>query len=140
MDRQGRRRDVIAGFDRFVSPRVVRLIEDDKGGTFALEAAARPDNVPARIASPTARSPRPTSRRVLKGSRVEIVLQPSRFLVRPLELPARAAEFLEGIVRVQIDRLTPWNASEAVFGCSTPAESGSDKITTVIAATTRKSR
>ena len=40
---------IIAGFDRLVSPRVVRLIEDDKGG-FTVEAAAKPDNVPARIA------------------------------------------------------------------------------------------
>jgi general secretion pathway protein L len=41
-------------------------------------------------------------------------------------------------VRAQIDRLTPWSASEAVFGCSAPAGSGLDSITTVIAATTRK--
>ena len=38
-----------AGFDRMVSPRVVRLIEDDLGG-FAVEAAVKPDNLPARIA------------------------------------------------------------------------------------------
>jgi hypothetical protein len=40
---------IIAGFDRVVSPRVVRLIEDDKGG-FAIEAAAKLENVPAHIA------------------------------------------------------------------------------------------
>ena len=40
---------IIAGFDRMVSPRVVRLIEDDTGG-FAVETAGRPENVPARIA------------------------------------------------------------------------------------------
>jgi general secretion pathway protein L len=45
---------------------------------------------------------------------------------------------LDGIVRAQIDRLTPWSASEAVFGCSAPAESGTESITTVVAATTRK--
>ena len=65
-------------------------------------------------------------------------LQPKRFLLRPLELPARAADFVEGIVRAQIDRLTPWSASEAVFGCSAPTASGAESVTTMIAATTRK--
>jgi general secretion pathway protein L len=128
---------IVAGFDRVVSPRVVRLIEDDKGG-FAIETAGRPDNVPARIAFADGALSTPNLAPVFKGSRVEIVLQPTRFLFRPLELPARAADFLEGIVRAQIDRLTPWSASEAVFGCSAPTRSGTDHITTVIAATTRK--
>ena len=128
---------IIAGFDRLVSPRVVRLIEDDKGG-FAIETAARPENVPPRVAFADGALSAPNLAPMFRGSRVEIVLQPNRFLFRPLELPARAADFLEGIVRAQIDRLTPWSASEAVFGCSAPAESGTDSITTVIAATTRK--
>ncbi len=128
---------IIAGFDRAVSPRVVRLIEDDKGG-FAIEAAVKPENVPARIAFADGAFAAPNLASVFRGSRVEIVLQPTRFLFRPLELPARAAGFLDGIVRAQIDRLTPWSASEALFGCSPPAESGTESITTVVAATTRK--
>jgi general secretion pathway protein L len=128
---------IVAGFDRIVSPRVVRLIEDDSGG-FAIETEARTENLPARIAFADGALTAPNLAPIFKGSRVEIVLQPHRFLFRPLELPARAADFLDGIVRAQIDRLTPWSASEAVFGCSTPAESSAESITTVIAATTRK--
>jgi general secretion pathway protein L len=128
---------IIAGFDRMVSPRVVRLIEDDSGG-FAVETQAKPEDVPPRIVFVDGVLSAPNLAPVLRGSRVEIVLQPARFLFRPLELPARAVDFLEGIVRAQIDRLTPWSASEAVFGCSAPAESGADSITTMIAATTRK--
>ena len=128
---------IVGGFDRLVSPRVVRLIEDDKGG-FAVETPARSENVPARVAFVDGVLSASDLAPVLRGSRVEIVLQPARFLFRPLELPARAADFLEGIVRAQIDRLTPWSADEAVFGCSAPVESGADTITTVIAATTRK--
>src|ERR1700680_4598686 len=100
--------------------------------------AARPENVPAHVAFADGAFSAPNLAPVLKGSRVEIVLKPRRFLFRPLELPARAADFLDGIVRAQIDRLTPWSASEAVFGCSAAVESGTDSITTMIAATTRK--
>ncbi len=128
---------IIAGFDRVISPRVVRLIEDASGG-FAIEAAAKPENVPAHIAMTDGAFSAPNLAPMVRGSRVEIVLQPKRFLFRQLELPLRAADFLDGIVRAQIDRLTPWSASDAVFGCSIPAASDTESITTVIAATTRK--
>jgi general secretion pathway protein L len=127
---------VIAGVDRMVSPRVVRLVEDDAGG-FSLEGA-RSESAPSRVTLTDGALSGNNLAQVFRGSRVEIVLQPKRFLFRPLELPARAADFLEGIVRAQIDRLTPWSASEAVFGCSAPVASGADSITTTIAATTRK--
>src|SRR5258708_29900798 len=128
---------LIAGLDRIVSPRLVRLIEGDDGG-FAVEAAGKAENIPSRIAFSDGTLSAPNLASLFRGSPVEIVLQPRRFLLRPLELPARAADFLEGIVRAQIDRLTPWSASEAVFGCSAANPSGAESITTMIAATTRK--
>jgi general secretion pathway protein L len=128
---------LVAGLERVVSPRVVRLLEGDDG-SFAVEATAKTDAVPPRIAFSEGTLSAPNLAALFRGSRVEIVLQPKRFLLRPLELPARAADFLEGIVRAQIDRLTPWSASEAVFGCSAPVTSGKESITTMIAATTRK--
>jgi general secretion pathway protein L len=128
---------LVAGLERVVSPRIVRLLEGDDG-SFAVEATAKTDAVPPRIAFSEGTLSAPNLAALFRGSRVEIVLQPKRFLLRPLELPARAADFLEGIVRAQIDRLTPWSASEAVFGCSAPVKSGTESITTMIAATTRK--
>jgi general secretion pathway protein L len=128
---------IISGFDRVVSPRVVRLIEDDKG-EFAVETAAKFDPPPARVAISEGTLNAPQLVPILKGSRIEIVLRPDRFLCRPFDLPARATDFLDGIVRAQIDRLTPWSSSEAVFGCSAPSQSGPESITTMIAATTRK--
>jgi general secretion pathway protein L len=128
---------LIALMERVVSPRVVRLVEGEDGG-FAVEATGKAESMPSRIAFADGALSGPNLAPLFRGSRVEIVLRPKRFLFRPLELPSRAADFLEGIVRAQIDRLTPWSASEAVFGCSRPAASGPEKITTMIAATTRK--
>jgi general secretion pathway protein L len=127
---------VIALAGRFVSPRVVRLVEDAPDH-FAIEGAGKAEV--QQISFANGRFNGGELAGAVQGSRLELVLRPSRFLVRPLELPARATEFIEGIVRVQIDRLTPWSAADAVFGCGTPVTAGPGKIVTTIAATSRAS-
>ena len=129
-------------FDRVGSQRRVQLIEE-QDGTFTVrvlgEAApsGRPEHR-VRIANDAIEGTLPRKvAKMLKGSRTELVLLPSHFLFRPLELPKRAAEYLEGIVRSQIDRLTPWSANEAAYSWTPPIDGTNDRIHLTIAATPR---
>lgn len=128
---------VVALVERVVAPRVVRLVEgDDPAGGFRLQSATGATSSAGRLSFADGRFSG-DSVSTIDGSRVELVLATGRFLLRPLELPARATEFIDGIVRAQIDRLTPWSAGEAVFGCTPPVGAGNGKITTIIAAAPR---
>jgi general secretion pathway protein L len=128
---------VVALRDRVIAPRLIRLVEtDDPTGVFKLQNTRTPASAPERLSFANGRFSGDAASSI-DGSRVELVLRSEKFLLRPLELPARATEFIDGIVRAQIDRLTPWSAAEAVFGCTPPAGAGNGKVTTTIAAAPR---
>jgi general secretion pathway protein L len=120
----------------------VRLVEDEHDTfTFHLldnvEGSNLPDHRVHILDGSIVGTVSPRWMSILRGSRIELVLRPSRFLFRPLELPKRASEYLEGIVRSQIDRLTPWTASEAVYSWTPPIDAPNDRIRLTIAATAR---
>jgi general secretion pathway protein L len=73
-----------------------------------------------------------------RGSRVETDLASAQVLFRPLDFPKQAADFLDGMIRTQIDRLTPWPAEDAVFGWSSPSLSGPERIELTLAATSKQ--
>jgi len=133
---------LVAGIARVAAPRTVRLVEAGDG-----EFAAQSSDVdmPASASGGQLRLDDGKIVAVgakgletaLRGSHVELLLQPERFLFKPLELPSRAGEFLDGIVRAQIDRLTPWSAEQAAFGCSKPADAGTGRILVTVAATAK---
>src|SRR5262245_30047356 len=127
--------------DRFQPNRNVRIVEQDEGVLLIAIAdgeAAVPAPPSCRFAAGSRECELPHEwLEQLRGSRVEIVLQPSRFLFRPLDLPKRATEFLDGIVRSQIDRLTPWTAGEALYKWTAPTAIAGDRITMTVAATAR---
>jgi general secretion pathway protein L len=129
-------------FDRLRSRRQVQLIEEEQD-TFTLHElgnvknSSLPDHRIRIVGGSIVETLPQNWTAVLRGSRIELILRPSRFLFRPLELPKRAAEYLEGIVRSQIDRLTPWNANEAVYSWTPPVDAPNDRIQLMIAATAR---
>jgi general secretion pathway protein L len=131
---------IIAALGRLVSPRVVRIVEEADGSSFTLRGADNASGSRDRLTlsdSGSFGALPPDALKAIKGNRVEIVLRPSRFVFRQLELPRRAVEFLDGVIRAQIDRLTPWSAADAVFGWGRPADVATDRISVLIAATAR---
>ena len=129
-------------FERTRSHRRVRIVENEHDiFTFHLVDGGKKMNLPdqrVEITNGSIVEPLPPKwLSILRGSRIELVLQSSRFLFRPLELPKRAAEYLEGIVRSQIDRLTPWTANEALYSWTQPTDAPNDRINLTIAATAR---
>ncbi len=131
---------IVAGINRVSVQQDVRLIETGQN-TFTMKMKSKPkQSAPSDYQfvlvddEPSLALPADWAA-VLPGSRFEVVLRPSRFLFRPLDLPKRAADFLDGMIRSQIDRLTPWTANEAFFSWSAPVETSADRINvTVVAA------
>ena len=77
-------------------------------------------------------------RAAFRGSRVDILMRPDQVLFRAVDFPKQAADFLGGMIRAQIDRLTPWTANDAVFGMTAPAPVAGDRIALTLAATSKQ--
>jgi general secretion pathway protein L len=121
---------------RLAAPRMVRLSEQ-ANGSFTLQASDGESSVaPIKISNGVATCSGEAAA-ALKGSQVELAMRPEQFFFRALELPRRASDFLDGVVRAQIDRITPWTSGEAVVGWSQPANVANDKISVTIAAAPR---
>jgi general secretion pathway protein L len=71
----------------------------------------------------------------LRGSRIDVLMRPDQVLFRAVDFPRQATDFLDGMIRAQIDRLTPWTAGEAVFGITPPAAIANERIALTLAAT-----
>jgi general secretion pathway protein L len=130
---------IVATYAKLVAAPGVRLVED-KDGTFTIEATGKAAPAPEHIRiinGEIVAAGSGNAAAMLKASRAELILQPESFVFRPLELPRRATEFLDGIVRAQIDRLTPWSAENAAFGWSPPAEIANERVLVTVAATAR---
>lgn len=71
-----------------------------------------------------------------RGSRVEAQLPSDQLMACRLDFPGQAGDFLDGMIRAQVDRLTPWTVNDAVFGWSPPVVAN-ERIELIFAATSR---
>src|SRR5437588_596526 len=132
---------IVSLVSSFGTRKTVQVIEEDAGSFVIQSDRDTPSGLPferVQIIDGKLAGAHPESIvAMLNGSRAELNLRPARVLFRPLELPQRATEFLAGVVRAQIDRLTPWTANDAAFGWSEPTAAGTDRMTVMVAATAR---
>jgi general secretion pathway protein L len=126
--------------DRFARSRRIRLTELDDGRfTASAIASAGSAALPDVAFRPgVGKPPLPAEwTAAFAGSRVEIELQPAQIMTDRLDFPNQASDFLDGMIRAQIDRLTPWSVNDALFGWSPPAPAGNDRIEVTLAATSK---
>jgi general secretion pathway protein L len=92
-----------------------RLVLSQEDGRFVLRPASAPDG-PALAEVPIdSASPR-TLRPGLARASAVLVLDPDETVVRRIGVPAQGRAFLDGIVRNQLDRLSPWPPETAAHG------------------------
>ena len=121
-----------------VSTRRHLIAVDGSDGELVLYAADKVGGpVLGRLPPAGAAASRPVSR-LLRRSHVTLDLDPERFVFRTLDLPGRATDFIEPIVRTQIDRLTPWPSDQVVFGWTPPVAAGPDGAISLTIAGTDK--
>jgi len=127
---------------RIVPQRRIVLVEgDDDNFTVRVTPAAKaaPPSAQFRLSQDGIEPPlSPEWRAALRGSRLDVLLRPDKILFRSIDFPKAASNFLDGMVRAQIDRLTPWPAGDAVFGLTPPQPIANDRIALTLAATSRQ--
>jgi general secretion pathway protein L len=74
-----------------------------------------------------------------KNSDIDVVLPADELLIRTLEpLPAQSRPYLDGIVRHQLERLTPWRVSDVLYTYQVaPAGAEDSRLIVTLAATAR---
>ena len=127
---------------RLMRPRQILLGEGDDDTLVAKAVPARnrpalPD-VSFRLDGGRPHPPLPADwQTAFRGSRVEVLLQSAHVMFWPLDFPSQAGDFLDGMIRTQVDRLTPWTVNDAVYGWSPPTNTANDRIEVTFAATSK---
>ena len=119
--------------ERFASSRTVTMVENENGELLLRPGEEQNDHDMSLASEHTALQTGPI--KAFNHNRINVLLRQDKFLFRQLELPNCATEFLDGIVRSQLERLMPWNVAKAAYGWSKPTESDNQRMVITIAAT-----
>lgn len=136
-------RAVNFGMGRYARRRRIQLSEDgDNNFTAKLISARKGPALPEVSFGLSHGRPNPALpadwEAAFRGSRVEALLTSGQILFRPLDFPKQAVDFLDGMIRTQIDRLTPWTAEDVVFGWSQPSSNLHERVELTLAATSKQ--
>ncbi|MGY4173637.1 general secretion pathway protein L [Bradyrhizobium sp. USDA 4529] len=130
--------DGVAGM--FMRRRSIEL-DENGDGTFTARLVVSKDGSPSmpvsfRLDHDAPQPPLPAEwKTAFDGSRIEVRLRSDQIVSRVLDFPSQASDFLDGMIRAQVDRLTPWSAADAVFGWSSPQPIANDRIEVAFGAT-----
>ncbi|MET4482769.1 PilN domain-containing protein [Bradyrhizobium sp. F1.13.3] len=130
--------DGVAG--KFMRRHSVEL-DENIDGTFTARLAVPKDGSPStpisfRLDHDAPQPPLSADwRAAFDGSHIEVRLRSDHVVSRVLDFPSQAGDFLDGMIRAQVDRLTPWAAADAVFGWGPPQPTSKDRIEVAFSAT-----
>jgi general secretion pathway protein L len=119
----------------------IRLTETAPA-TVAFESAngMRDPNPAAIVSGPSGPTfgPHPLTQKIADGD-VDIVMPNNELLIRTLDpLPAESRQYLDGIVRHQLERLVPWRADNVLYTYDvTTGGEGDNRLIVRVAATAR---
>lgn len=130
--------DGVAG--RFMRRRSIEF-DENGDGTFTARLAVSKDGSPSmpvsfRLDHDAPQPPLPADwKTAFDGCRIAARLRSDHVVSRVLDFPSQASDFLDGMIRAQVDRLTPWSAADAVFGWGSPQPISNDRIEVAFSAT-----
>jgi general secretion pathway protein L len=103
---------------------IVRQAKSDSNPIIRLMRRSGAESTPAEsvLAELPPGTPAPDDvRRATQGGFVVLQLPTDKLVVRQISVPTQAREFLPGIVRNQVERLSPWPVEQTFYGFSAEA-------------------
>jgi len=127
--------------DRITKRTPIRLVSVGKGAYAIEQPDGKRERTQLKLAhvGDKAQLLPPEAAKQLSDRDVDLVMEPDELLVRTLDpLPAESRQYIDGIVRHQLDRFVPWRSDNVLYSYEiTQAGPDHDRLLVHIAATAR---